>query len=224
MKLVIGAMSAELQVVIETFQAKKVTTSMIEEYVALDHDLVIGVTGIGLVNASLGLSYLLTKYPEVELVINIGTSGTNNLANQQGDLLLIEQATYLTADVTGFGYQYGQIPQMPAFYQADQTTLLAVGEKLKVFKPSKANVASSDIFINDDQLITNQLEQLPIAVQVFDMEATAYFQTAFVFHKRMISIKIVSDVLGQSEDNEKQFDEFLVEAAEKISKVIELII
>ncbi|CCQ24069.1 5'-methylthioadenosine/S-adenosylhomocysteine nucleosidase [Listeria monocytogenes N53-1] len=40
-----------------------------------------------------------------------------------GDVIISDRLAYGDVDVTEFGYTYGQVPRMPAFYQGDAVLL-----------------------------------------------------------------------------------------------------
>jgi len=84
------------------------------------------------VNAAIGLSYLLTKYQDqkVEAILNIGTCGALNQTYRVGEVFFIDKAVYLTANATGFGYAFGQIPKMPEFYESNKTLVESFQSKL----------------------------------------------------------------------------------------------
>jgi len=225
MKIIIGAMKEELEAIITDLKAEKVP-SLINEYQTSDKQIVIAWTGIGLVNASTGLSYLLTKYQDqnIEIVINIGTAGTLNSAAKIGDIVLVDKAVYTTANATGFGYDYGQIPAMPKYYQANENALKVLKEKLVDEQPKVVNVSSSDLFISSVAMARQYLTNFTLPIDILEMECASYFQTAFIFNVPIVGIKVISDLIGSADTSEVQFDQFIIQAAQKISSIIKKII
>jgi len=66
-------------------------------------------SGIGKVLASITTSLLIQQYG-VNMVINTGSAGGIGDGLQVGDLVISDKVAYFDVDVTGFGYEYGQLP------------------------------------------------------------------------------------------------------------------
>ncbi|PPE04515.1 5'-methylthioadenosine/S-adenosylhomocysteine nucleosidase [Entomoplasma ellychniae] len=213
MKLIIGAMFEELQTSIDYFKAKKIKNSICNIY--KNEKILFCVTGIGLINAAVGLSYVLNNY-EISQVINIGTSGACDSSLKQKDIVWINKIFNSAADATVFGYDYGQIPKMPKFYETASTD---VKEKY-----INKNLASSDIFINDIEQASKHIKKIPSIISVLDMECFGYAQTAYIYKKPFISIKVISDVIGTEDSNAVQFNEFIKIAGNEILNVVKNLI
>jgi len=222
MKIIIGAMKEELMPLVQSLNAQKVNDSMIEEYFVEKDQLVIAVTGIGPVNAAMGLSYLLTKYHDqpVEHILNIGTCGALNQTFNVGEVFFIDKALYLTANATGFGYAFGQIPSMPPFYQSAETLVKTFQSKLSEWSPKNCNLATSDLFIDSQETADFYLKNITIKIDLVEMESAAFFQTAYNFEIPIVGIKVISDVMGQAKSNESQFELNLAKSAELISQMV----
>ena len=63
------------------------------------------------------------------MIINTGSAGALDDSLSVGDILISNNVMYHDADATAFGYDIGQIPQMPAQFEANQQ-LLQLTEKL----------------------------------------------------------------------------------------------
>lgn len=145
----------------------------------------LAITKIGKVNAAFVLSYLLAKY-NIDKIINIGFAGANGNYNI-GDILIINDARYHDFDLTIFGYELGQVPNLPTNYTSD----LKLMEK---FNYKKSILYTGDFFMSKAN--TNSY--------LVDMEATALFQVAYILNKKIIVFKVVSDIIGR----EKHLDEY----------------
>ncbi len=151
-------------------------------------------TGIGKVNAAAKLSGFLATH-SVEAIYNIGFAGASN-AYEVGDLIMIEQATYHDFDLTFFGYEKGQVPGLPAYFKSD---INLMHQFKKLFQEVKTgNLFTGDYFMTEKK-------DHPFVV---DMEGTALYQVAYQHQVPIISLKVVSDVLGMDHHHEsyKKFE------------------
>ncbi|PPE05537.1 5'-methylthioadenosine/S-adenosylhomocysteine nucleosidase [Williamsoniiplasma lucivorax] len=222
MKIIVGAMFEELEQVIKTKQLTRVENSRFEEFKSLDHQLVVCITGIGTINAASGLTYLLTKYQNVEQVINLGTSGAIEHNLQQGEVVIVDKASYPTTNVTSFGYVHGQVPRMPQYFASDQTL---VAQQIHQFKQTHqdfkiVNAATMDVFVDNQQIVDEVISKLPFPSQIVEMEVASYMQVAYLFKVSFIGIKIISDHVISPTESSLEFNEFLKQAAKKLSEII----
>ena len=79
-------------------------------------------SGIGKVNAAVAVTLLIERY-KPDLIINAGTSGAFAEGLKVGDVVVATQYRYGDVDATCFGYEYGEVPQMPAKYDLDDNWL-----------------------------------------------------------------------------------------------------
>lgn len=84
-------------------------------------------SGIGKVNAAIGTTLLIQLYSP-DRIINTGSAGGFYPSLSVGDIVISTELRYHDVDATVFGYEYGQVPQMPAFYQPD-SHLMQVAEE-----------------------------------------------------------------------------------------------
>ncbi|AVP49104.1 5'-methylthioadenosine/S-adenosylhomocysteine nucleosidase [Williamsoniiplasma luminosum] len=222
MRIIIGAMFEELEMIINSRKLIPVLNSVFKEFKTEDKKLVVSVSGIGTVNASACLSYLLTKYHHVEEIINIGTSGAICESLKQGDVVIVDKASYPTTNVTSFGYQHGQVPKMPVYFESDKNlidqTINKFKQKNQEFKI--VNAATMDVFVDNQTIVDNVISQLPFNAQIVEMETAAYMQVAHLFNIPFISIKIISDLVASDHKSTLEFDDFLPQAAKKINDLI----
>ncbi len=52
------------------------------------------------------------------MVINTGSAGGIGEGLKVGDIVISDKVAYFDADATGFGYEPGQLPGMPLYYEA----------------------------------------------------------------------------------------------------------
>jgi len=139
-------------------------------------------TGIGKVNAASSLTKFLENH-DIDQIINIGLAGSV-FNHDVLDVVIIKQAYYHDVDATLFGYPKYQVPGMPLTFESDPQ-LLGICKKI--------SFQSIDTLYTGDQFIT---QKMPFE-GVVDMEGAALYQVAYLYHKPIISIKVVSDVIGK---------------------------
>ncbi|WP_051418441.1 5'-methylthioadenosine/S-adenosylhomocysteine nucleosidase [Mesoplasma seiffertii] len=222
MILLIGAMEEELHQLVADIKATPVKNSLVREFLTPDKKVLVAYTGIGLVNAATALTYLLTKYQgQISQIVNAGTAGCLDKHHlKRGDLVVVENAYLSTADSTGFGYVHGQLPGMPPHYSTDDKIRANLANCMANNHYVFANTASSDMFFESQAKINEYTSKLPAEIAIAEMECAALMQTAHIFNVPIGAIKIVSDVIGNEDPNEEQFDQFLPKAALKLSEVI----
>lgn len=185
MILIIGAMASETLEISHliqnpdnfTLNGKNVVTGEIN-----GHSVMIMTTGVGKVNAAFGLTSVLSSY-DVSYVINVGLVGGFKPLNP-GDMVLVKEVTYHDFNLSMFGYEKGQVPQMPTFYQPNSELVNKVQQKLNL---PEVKLYTGDTFL------TEPIEDNSIC----DMEGAAYFQVAHLLNTKMISVKIISDIVGE---------------------------
>ncbi|MCK9236049.1 MAG: 5'-methylthioadenosine/S-adenosylhomocysteine nucleosidase [Acholeplasmataceae bacterium] len=156
-----------------------------KEIVSLKHpDVDVLVTGIGKVNAAMKLAAYLEKH-SVDLIINLGFVGGNGF--ELNDIVVIENATYHDFDLSIFGYQKGQVPHYPAIFETDKTLFNKLYKTLD--KAKKGRLLTGDRFM---------METVNTPT-VFDMEGAAYYQVAHTYQIPIVSVKLVSDVIGEDQ-------------------------
>ena len=147
------------------------------------NDLII--TGIGKVNAAMKLTEYMANH-KVSYIINIGFAG-GNIAYDVNDIVIVEQALYHDFDLSLFGYKKGQVPGYPEAFSSHPYLL----EKVKNVFPN----AKIGRLYTGDYFMTNKVDE----PAVFDMEGTSLYQVAWHFKVPIISIKLISDVIGMDD-------------------------
>lgn len=142
-------------------------------------------TGIGKVNAGAHLAESIARN-HVEKIINLGFAGAST-GYQVGDLVLIENARYHDFDLSMFGYEKGQVPGCPAVFQTDHQLIEDV---LKHYP----NIQRGNLFTGD-YFMTHNLEHRAVV----DMEGAALYQVAEAFNIPIVSVKVISDIIGQGD-------------------------
>lgn len=223
---VIGAMEEEVIILRNQLENKKTEIIANSEFSSGTYggkDVVLLKSGIGKVNAAMSTTILIERY-HPDLIINTGSAGGLNPELNVGDLVISDDVCHHDVDATVFGYAYGQVPQMPAAYQADER-LIQVAEEaarsLEGIQVKKGLIASGDSFMSDPDRVQMVAEKFP-GLQAVEMEAAAIAQVAYQYGLPFVIIRALSDIAGKESD--LSFEQFLQTAAlNSANLVIEII-
>ena len=188
------------------------------------HDILLCQSGIGKVNAAVTSSLLIDKY-NPDLIINIGSAGGIAKNVQIGDIVMATELNYHDVDVTAFGYQKGQIPDMPEHFKTDKIFV----EKIKANNEKNNNklklqfglMLSGDSFINSNDKVQQIKEAFPTALAL-DMESTVISQVCYKFNKPFVIIRTVSDHADNTSDTD--FSTKLIEVSNNLASQLVAII
>lgn len=175
-------------------------------------DVVLLRSGIGKVNAAMSTTILLEKY-KPDFIINTGSAGGFNPELNVGDVVISSEVRHHDVDVTAFGYEYGQVPQLPAAFEADAKLVSlarAAAKEIADIQTVKGLIATGDSFMNDPVRVENIREKFS-NLQAVEMEAAAIAQVAHQFNTPFVIIRSLSDIAGKESDI--SFDQFLDKAA-----------
>ncbi len=174
--------------------------------------------GIGKVNATISTTLLLKNY-DIDHVINVGSAGGLKQDEEVGDIVISEKVVHHDVDVTAFGREYGQIPEMPVYFEADQM-LVEKAKQILEKNGSRAYaglIASGDQFVHTAGQVDSITSHFPEALCA-EMEAASVAQVCFVFKKPFIITRGLSDIYNKG-SNAIQFDEYLKKAAKMSAKM-----
>lgn len=213
----IGAMPEEVAIIkkeIVNLKINKIAHVEFYEGIYQNKNVVLMLSKPGKVNAAIATTLLLDNYP-IDYVINIGTCGSLDNELEIGDMVVGTQVVHFDVDATHFGYDFGQVPQMPAFYESDKELVeKALTINLESNNITFGLVGTSDSFISDKEKKQEILNKFPNML-VVEMEAAAIAQTCYNFGVKFIICRSVSD--KAEEGNRITFDEFLEIAAKNSS-------
>lgn len=180
-------------------------------------------SGIGKVNASIGTTLLIQHFG-ARAIINTGSAG--GLAPQLavGDVVIADNAAHHDVDVTAFGYQRGQMAQMPLYYPCDSALIAHATHASSAFSQAKVHrglVVSGDSFIASAKQRTQILTDFPKALAV-EMEAAAIAQTCYQFNTPFAIIRAISDTADS--DASHSFEEFITLAGKHSAEMVRQIV
>lgn len=208
MTLIICAMMDEAATLVTLLTKKEDPLFEIYEGKIANKEVLLIISGIGKTNAAMATTYALTKF-NIDTILNPGIAGGANV--KKHETYLVSEASYHDFDLTIFNYEMGQVPRYPA--------------KFKSLEKHENNLSDFDFvpLFTGDKFATTKINELPY---VADMEGTAIYQVAHKFNKNVISIKIVSDVIGhddQISDYKKLESTFDQKLCEEVTKILEVL-
>ena len=220
---IIGAMEQEVALLhsrISQAQQEKVAHIAITRGLLAGKPVLLAQSGIGKVNAAITTTVLLEKFG-AGCVINTGSAGGLQGGMKQGDVVVGIQTAHHDADATAFGYAIGQLPQMPARYEADAGLIEHAARAAIAFDGAAIHrglIVSGDQFINHPDKIARIRAHFPDALAV-EMEAAAIAQTCYQFARPCVLIRALSDLADG--EAEYSFETFLQMAATHSAEMVE---
>ncbi|OCA86484.1 5'-methylthioadenosine/S-adenosylhomocysteine nucleosidase [Bacillus sp. FJAT-27986] len=212
---IIGAMEEEVAYLRENIESAESVVIANTEYTTgqmFGVDVILLKSGIGKVNAAMGTTVLLEKF-KPDFIINTGSAGGYNPELNVGDMVISTEVRHHDVDVTAFDYEYGQVPQLPAAFIADEK-LVSLAEKVAAgidgVGVGKGLIATGDVFMSDPERVRFVREKFP-QLQAVEMEAAAIAQVAYQFNVPFVVTRALSDIAGKESD--LSFDQFLEKAA-----------
>lgn len=211
---IIGAMKEEVAILKELIKNQRVEKIMHVEFtVGLLHDkeVVLLESGIGKVNVAIATTLLLEKFA-VDVVINTGSAGGIITDAEVGDVVISKAVAYHDVDVTGFGYDWGQVPGLPAVFKSDGDLVSKVEDVLKRvdIRYFTGQIVTGDAFVNRPEQLVVVKENFNEAIAL-EMEAAAVAQVCHIANIPFVVVRALSDIAGK--ESEISFDEFLPRAA-----------
>jgi adenosylhomocysteine nucleosidase len=223
---IIGAMDEEVELLRSRLIDREDTSLAGSEFYhgKIDSlEVVLLKSGIGKVNAALGTALLIEKF-KPDVIINTGSAGGFHRDLNVGDVVISTEVRHHDVDVTIFGYEYGQVPRMPAYYSPDQrlvSVAVKSAEKITGIQVAEGLIASGDSFMNDPERVEFIRSKLP-DLYAAEMEAAAIAQVAYQFEVPFVIIRSLSDIAGK--DSNISFDQFLETAAKNSAELILLML
>ena len=227
---IIGAMAEEiedLKVRLNNYETEEKAGFTFYSGKLFNEDIVLLLSGIGKVNAAMGTTLMIECF-KPDCIINTGSAGGFSDKLSIGDVVISTEVRHHDVDATIFGYEYGQVPRMPAAY-IPNSVLISMAEKavetLEDVGTSKGLIATGDSFMHKEEHIHAVREKLP-TIMAAEMEAAAIAQCCHNFTLPFVIIRAISDIAGD-EDNQIEFQDFLkvaaVNSALMVMEIIKLI-
>lgn len=219
---VIGAMEQEveaLRLAIEDAQTDIIAKSEFTVGKYAGHDVILLKSGIGKVNAAMSTSILLEKF-NPDIVINTGSAGGFDSSLEVGAIVISDEVRHHDVDVTAFGYEMGQVPDLPPAFKSDEKLRKlaeATVNELGEHQYATGLIATGDSFMSDSErveLVRGYFPQMKAA----EMEAAAVAQVCYQFEVPFVIIRSLSDIAGK--ESSISFEEFLPIAAKHSTEIV----
>ena len=130
---------------------------------------------------------------------------------------------YGDADSTAFGYQFGQIPGMPAHFDGDPRLIEFIATEKRDPALHCGEILSANSFITGETAGLLQ-ERFPDALAT-DMESAAIAQVAFNHQVGFVCVRSISDLCG--DDAAQEWDDSIgtvaARSAQAVWNLIELL-
>lgn len=202
---IIGAMELE----VESLKSE-MSVSRIEKKAGMDFyegtlngtSVVVVQCGIGKVNAALCVQLLADLF-QVTHIINTGVAGSLNASLDIGDILISVDALQHDMDVTIFGYQPGEVPQMGfREFKADERMAELARAACEKVNPDihviPGRVVSGDQFISSKEVKQRLIQQF--AGDCAEMEGAAIAHGAYLNGIPFVIIRAISDKADDSSE------------------------
>ncbi|MDR1286563.1 MAG: 5'-methylthioadenosine/S-adenosylhomocysteine nucleosidase [Treponema sp.] len=183
-------------------------------------------SGIGKVNAAVGCTFLVDRF-KPDLVINTGSAGGIDPTLSIGDAIISDGLLHYDADVTGFDYEPGQIPGMPAVFTVPPHLVFEAGQAVEElvregtlpsgFRHVRGVIGSGDVFVHTSERVNAIRAAFP-AVRAVEMEGAAIAQTCFLLKTPAVIIRAVSDIAGA--ESPISFGQFLPVASKHSAEIV----
>ncbi|WP_071460212.1 5'-methylthioadenosine/S-adenosylhomocysteine nucleosidase [Bacillus massilinigeriensis] len=219
---IIGAMEEEVSILRDRMEERQATAIGGCEFTTgklNGADVTLLRSGIGKVNAAMSTSILLDRF-KPDYVINTGSAGGLNPELNVGDVVISSEVRHHDVDVTAFGYDYGQVPQLPAAFEADSKLVEIAEEAAKgtgEVQIVKGLITTGDSFMSDPERVAFIQTKFE-ALQAVEMEAAAIAQVCHQFGVPFVIIRSLSDIAGK--ESNISFDAFLETAANNSANLV----
>ncbi|WP_028391893.1 5'-methylthioadenosine/S-adenosylhomocysteine nucleosidase [Bacillus cihuensis] len=219
---IIGAMEEEVTILrdkMENLEQMTIAGSEFNTGTLNGVQVILLKSGIGKVNAAMSTTILLEKF-KPDAVINTGSAGGYEPSLNVGDVVISTEVRHHDVDVTIFGYEYGQVPQLPAAFIPNEK-LFAIAEaaakEITDIQVASGLIVTGDSFMNDPvrvDFVRTKFDNL----YAVEMEAAAIAQVAHQFGTPFVIIRSLSDIAGK--ESNLSFEQFLETAALNSSQLI----
>ncbi|WP_017728586.1 5'-methylthioadenosine/S-adenosylhomocysteine nucleosidase [Halalkalibacterium ligniniphilum] len=222
---IIGAMDEEVELLksrLENWEERAIAGCEFHQGAIDGKEVVLLKSGIGKVNAAIGTTLLIQLY-KPDFIINTGSAGGFDRTLKVGDIAISTEVRYNDVDATVFGYEFGQVPQMPAYYVPDQKLVEVAescAEHVGVFS-KKGLILSGDSFMSD-LAVVEELKRRFDRPLCAEMEAAAIAQVCYQFDIPFVIIRSLSDIAG--DEAKVSYDEFLETASVNSAKQVLLMV
>ncbi|WP_348686074.1 5'-methylthioadenosine/S-adenosylhomocysteine nucleosidase, partial [Rheinheimera aquimaris] len=149
-----------------------------------------------------------------------GSAGGFDPELNVGDIVISTEVRHHDVDVTAFGYEMGQVPQMPPAFTAHPKLISAAEQSIQALgfcQTKKGLIATGDSFICDPARIAVIRQQFPTMLAV-EMEGAAIAQVCHMLKTPFVVIRSLSDIAGK--ESPQSFEAYLEVASKNSSAMV----
>ena len=178
------------------------------------NEVVLWQCGIGKVNAAIGTMRLIAQH-HPDCIISTGLAGGINNCLHVMDVVIGSQTAY--HDVwCGEGNELGQVQGLPTRFDADKQLLQCA----QAVSESGNYPTVTGLICTGDQFITNKASLAEIKSHFPDalaceMESAAIAHTCYLQQVPFLSIRVVSDTPGNTDNHQQQWTDFLASMSDQ---------
>ena len=218
---IIGAMDEEifeLKKIIQIKEEKEILGVKFYLGILNNKEVVLVKSKIGKVASSYVTTLLINNF-ELDYIINVGTCGAVNNKLQYLDIVVGNRLFYHDADVTAFGYKYGQMAQCPVYFESQRELVERAKKFNNIFI---GDIVSGDEFVDDSYKMLKKINCYfkEYDILACDMESTAIAHVCNLANIPIIIIRTISDVLD-FEGTKRDFSELALESCKILAHFIE---
>lgn len=181
-----------------------------------NNEIVLWQCGIGKVNAAVGTMRLVDRH-HPDAIVSTGLAGGIDQSMQVMDVLAATQCVYHDVDCgSGLGCQLGQVQGLPARFDADKRLL----DHAVAMTHLQNERLVSGLICTGDQFITDRERQNTIKTNfpdgmACDMESAAIAQTCYLLQIPFLSLRVISDTPGRTDNHQQQWEDFLASMCDR---------
>ena len=196
-----------------------------------NNEIILWRCGVGKVNAAVGTMRLMQQH-RPDAIVSTGLAGGIDPEMRIMDILAATQCVYHDVDCGGISEDgpcvHGQVQGLPARYDADPH-LLEVA--MQVPRASEERLMTG-LICTGDQFITDRERQNGIKRHftdgmACDMESAAIAQTCYLMKVPFLSLRVISDTPGRTDDHHMQWGQFLASMCDRsfhfVKKYLEIL-
>lgn len=219
---VIGAMEEEVHLLrasLDSVNTEEVANCEFTSGTYKGQEVVLLKSGIGKVNAAMSTTLLLQKF-QPDVIINTGSAGGFDADLEVGAIVISDEVRHHDVDVTAFGYEMGQVPQLPAAFLSSADLMdhaIQAVEELGEHAYAVGLIATGDSFMDDAERVEKVRAHFP-GMKAAEMEAAAVAQVCHQFGTPFVVIRALSDIAGKQSNI--SFEEFLPVAAKHSTQIV----
>ena len=219
---IIGAMEPEVKILREAMANPSIMTKAGFTFYTGElagNTVTLVQSGIGKVASAVATTLLIDNFSP-DCVINTGSAGGFEPSLNVGDVVISSEVRHHDVDVTAFGYEIGQVPQMPAGFAAHPKLIEAAEQSVSQISDVKTMIGlicTGDSFMCDPVRIEKTRAEFPTMLAV-EMEGAAIAQACHVLETPFVVIRSMSDIAGK--ESPQSFEEYIETASINSSKMV----